>query len=456
MRTELKQKIAHAVPSRPLDVLRTDSGFVMFSILLIVGVLLVLGLFGSRNARIEMMIANNDLLGKKAQAVAEAGANHAIRVMIDDRNGYPYVASTHTAGSLAATGGTVKTYGGQSYLFVAFGGGPNDGYYLRGDPAGYVNASGDYEYTKLRSVGVVGQTERVIEVMLSGPTLTPQNSGFPGFFAIHSVSISSSYTDGYNSGTHPGCAPATGSAAGCTGCGDVGTNATTTLSGSTVVDGDFSTAASTIDQGGTVTGSRITGADAYTPPAVPTCGPPYSSGAGLNLTGSAKYLTGTNPPPCTGCQYTSDPTKQGQLTVNANSSIDPGTYCFSTVTLSGGKSLTVTGQTVINTTGKTDMSGGSISNTTCLPSNMVINSSVGGDNMVTVSGGTGAYMVLNAPRAGVVVSGGNSNLWGSIIGNNLTVTGGAHLHYDQALTPQSLVLSNADVVVHGRHEVRAQ
>jgi hypothetical protein len=111
-----------------------------------------------------------------------------------------------------------------------------------------------------------------------------------------------------------------------------------------------------------------------------------------------------------------------------NVTLAPGTYCFSSVTLSGNSTLTVSGATTINMTGQWDTSGGSVANTSNNPNNLVVNTSWSctGSSCIKITGGTGNYMKLNAPSADVVLSGG-STFNGSFIGRSVDISGGASI-----------------------------
>ena len=124
----------------------------------------------------------------------------------------------------------------------------------------------------------------------------------------------------------------------------------------------------------------------------------------------------------------------GDLNVSGNNTVTlaNGTYCFHNVTASGGSTLRVTGPVRISVTGTFNASGGSMVNTTNIPSNLQISSSYTGNNGVTLSGGSGAYLTVYAPGTGITVSGG-SPLFGALVGKTLTVSGNSMIHYDLAL-----------------------
>ena len=98
----------------------------------------------------------------------------------------------------------------------------------------------------------------------------------------------------------------------------------------------------------------------------------------------------------------------------------PGTYCFSSVTLSGGSTLQVNEAVRIyldikNSGDKSDFSGGSsggVVNTTGKAENLQI-FSMSSSQGITLSGGSQAYMAVYAPNSPITFSGG-SDLYGAV------------------------------------------
>jgi len=82
--------------------------------------------------------------------------------------------------------------------------------------------------------------------------------------------------------------------------------------------------------------------------------------------------------------------------------------------------------------GDITVSGSSFQNTGGTAANLTITGVGTTSNKATISGGGAFVGVLNAPNFGVTISGSGS-LNGAIIANTLTISGGASLHYDQAL-----------------------
>jgi hypothetical protein len=166
-----------------------QEGVALATVLLMTTAILSLGIFGSRSARIELQIARNDLLTKKALGVAEGGMSHAFSLIKNDvADGLDdELSSGGTGGGLTSLGSTT-TLDGNSYRFVAFGGsGTSDGYYVRAEDnydetTGSNNAADDTDSTiKIISRGRVSGAERRVDALIeiqTGPecALTSQGS----------------------------------------------------------------------------------------------------------------------------------------------------------------------------------------------------------------------------------------------------------------------------------------
>jgi PilX N-terminal len=195
------------------------------------------------------------------------------------------------------------------------------------------------------------------------------------------------------------------------------------LSSNAIVTGNVTTAGTVLNQG-TVSGT-ITQNSPSTPinyPPVNSCGPPYSLGIGM---------TGT---------YTYSPIT-GALKVSGGNTVTlaTGTYCFQSVTLSGGSTLQVNGPVALYLTGQGDFGGGGLVNSTLKPENLqILSSYTGASHGITIGGGTQVYALVYAPKTEVVVSG-NGNLYGAVVGDTVNSNGGAKIHYDEALGKSKLL-----------------
>jgi hypothetical protein len=130
-------------------------------------------------------------------------------------------------------------------------------------------------------------------------------------------------------------------------------------------------------------------------------------------------------------------TASATLTLAGGTVANPAIYNFNSITEAGQGALAVTGPVVINIAGVgqttvLDLSGGGFSNSTNIPSNMIIN--YGGTGAVSLKGGSGAYFELNAPIAALTLVG-NSTFYGSAVAQTINVQGAASFYWDQATIP---------------------
>jgi len=117
-----------------------------------------------------------------------------------------------------------------------------------------------------------------------------------------------------------------------------------------------------------------------------------------------------------------------------------GTYFFTDLSLGGGATLEVLGPCVVYVTGNLDLTGGGLVNGTGVPANFQVFAHPyvipAGHNpakaSVTVEGGGQVAAAIYAPYRDMVVTG-TGALFGSVVGQNITVNGDAYLHYDEAL-----------------------
>src|SRR5438876_4031828 len=202
--------------------------------------------------------------------------------------------------------------------------------------------------------------------------------------------------------------------------GSVATNGSVVMNGGpTLVKGDAA-AVGTVT-GGTVTGARTSGAAPF----------PHMSNLACPTGGYTPSLPqgrGISYDPATGVLRV---TAGGNLTLKA----PPTQYYFSQVVLTGNSTLTVNGgqHVDIYIEKSLDLSGGGIVNTAAQPTQLGIWAcGIPNATQWTLTGGSGAYFSLYAPSHPVVVTGGG-DLWGAVVGASFTASGGATLHYDEAL-----------------------
>ncbi len=151
-------------------------------------------------------------------------------------------------------------------------------------------------------------------------------------------------------------------------------------------------------------------------------------------------------PPTTGVSVNSNTTwtssSRGNISVTGKSTLtltggtvaNPAIYTFNSLTLSGNSTLAITGPMIINIAGVgqttvVDFTGGNLSNTTWIPSDLVIN--YGGSGNIVMSGGSGAYALIDAPNAALTFKGG-SKFYGQAIAATIDDSGGTDFYWDTA------------------------
>jgi hypothetical protein len=412
-------------PHGPRCAARQSGGVLVIVVLLLALIALPLTLSQGGYARTEMQIAHGDQLAAQALSIAEAGLNHTYALLKADGDGFDD--ELNGGGATGGTGGLLAGVGagadqtledGRNYRFVAFGGVATDGYYVRVDDnfddAGATDDPATDQDGKVWVTvrGRVAGAERVVKATVS--------HGAPvGVFGTASVVFSGNGSDSYTGGAYvPGAARHHG---------NLGSNGAVAVGAGAFVDGNVASgAAAMIAPGATVTGTVASPVAALAYPSSSACGP-YSSGAGI--TGTYWYSSAF-----------------GQLAVAAggNATLAPGTYCFSGIALTGGGTLTVTGPTVINLTGASDLSGGQIVNATSNAASLQIN--VGAATTLALpAAGTQGYAYVYAPAASVIVAGAGP-FYGAIVGATVTIAAGATIHVDESIA--------AGGALAGWHELR--
>ncbi|MGH9503954.1 MAG: DUF7305 domain-containing protein [Terriglobales bacterium] len=217
--------------------------------------------------------------------------------------------------------------------------------------------------------------------------------------------------------------------------GNVGSNGNVSLGGSsTSVNGSISTflpptvgscPASGVSKSGNPTYGSVVGLPSlYTPPIPPIPNP-------LPPQTSTTYKGVTLTPGSYG-----NVTMKGTVTLQGGTAGNPAVYTFNSLTLNGNADMEITGPVVINLAGQPnmssvlDMTGGGFGNSTYVPSNLVIN--YGGTGSMTITGGTSAYAVINAPNSAITLRGG-ANFYGQAIGKTIDDQGGTNFYWDASL-----------------------
>lgn len=121
-----------------------------------------------------------------------------------------------------------------------------------------------------------------------------------------------------------------------------------------------------------------------------------------------------------------------EFTLSGGDSVDlpPGTYYWSKLTLSGGSTINISGETTIYVTGDVSLSGGSVANHTLQPKNLQLFPM---GSKCTISGSSEFYGVVYAPTAKVERSG-SSDYYGMIVGKELVLSGSGGIHADESLS----------------------
>jgi hypothetical protein len=156
----------------------------------------------------------------------------------------------------------------------------------------------------------------------------------------------------------------------------------------------------------------------------------------------------TPPPPTSSATYKNvslapgsygNVTFQGTVTLAGGTVASPAVYTMNSLSFNGNANVVINGPVVINlagngTTNVLDMTGGSFSNTTNIPNDFRIN--YGGTGNMTVTGGSDAYAVINAPLAAVTMHGG-SNFYGQVLSETINDQGGTNFYWDAAVPGMS-------------------
>jgi hypothetical protein len=244
-------------------------------------------------------------------------------------------------------------------------------------------------------------------------TPTSTSCGGGALVSAGNLTISSGIVDSYNStsGAYGG--------ANVSANGDVSANGNIALSGSTSIQGD-ATAHGTVSGGSLDHGTVTAGGPAIVEPQVACPAGPYT--ASVPLPSGVTYNSAT-----------------GDLTLSGSAALvlpaPPTTYYFHNVTLSGSSSIAFTSYAQhidVYISAMLTLSGGGVMNTGADPTKLSIWGCGSNTSNWAISGGSSAYYYMYAPTHNLAISG-TSNFYGGFVGNNITVSGGSLIHYDQAL-----------------------
>jgi hypothetical protein len=137
----------------------------------------------------------------------------------------------------------------------------------------------------------------------------------------------------------------------------------------------------------------------------------------------------------------------GNVTTNGSSVVHlkAGTYIVNSVLMNGNSKIVVdSGPVVFKVAGvgqatPITITGQGLVNTTYRPTDLQF--IYGGTGEVKLAGGDSTAALVYAPRATSSISGG-ADLWGAIVVNKLTGTGGAAIHYDRRLSTSAVTAGN--------------
>lgn len=420
-----------------VDALGNERGAALFVVLLLTALLFSLGVFGTRSGQIELMIAGNDLLAKRALETADAGINHAVSLIRERGVGGANEAADGfddelgnggSGGALDALGSSA-IIGGEKYRFAAFGDRAGDGYFVRAID-NFDEAIGIDDPTKDRdrrivlvSRGRIGPAERVIHAVVErDPTFPCVLCGNLAFLVapLDVALIGALSTDSYDSRVAP-YDPGTAGAG-----GNIFSNGDISMASDPLgllpvnINGNVVAAREIVQVGAVnVTGNTTPFAPPIEFPSVQPCGPPFPPNQGITG-GSYDQLTG--------------------LLVNAGANdvieLAPGEYCFSSILMAGLSSLRVNGAVRIHLTAPSVILG--VVNTTNVAGNLRIFSSLVSPVPLpivpglAIAGGAQAAMAVYAPDS-IVTFAGLADFYGAVVGGMIPNAGIARLHYDAAL-----------------------
>lgn len=214
--------------------------------------------------------------------------------------------------------------------------------------------------------------------------------------------------------------------------GDVGTNSTAaggiTVGGSIFVDGQLAVGMDVDDPESLVTGydpAFITGgtsppSDTQDVVAQPTAFPMPAVEVPAGLTCSALTVGGNT--------TTTLPAGGGAACVGNE-------CCFTTLTVQGGGELTASTDVKVYMTDELTATGNTVVGVPSDPTRMLFLIASTGEATIegTITGSSQFYGALYAPDAAITITG-NADVFGSIIAEQINVTGSAAIHYDECLT----------------------
>ena len=402
--------------------LADERGSILLCGLMVVFVITLLGFALFDLGLVDHRLATGDRDKERAFYAAEAGLQRALLDLSDGDGTNDFATVRANPASLAEFAN--KVFSNTSYTVKAA---------TAGLPANQVRltATGCVPVGVCPG-GVVDQTVQAFAVLLNG---------FPGPLLGNNINFAGGgLTDSFNSNNGAYVAATANSR------GDILSNGTVRFDGTNLIKGSVRSTTDTkadpdvyissttsingyVQSGGQIqnkgTGNVTGGIIPNAPtspvpmPPVPACGPPYSSDAGI------APKDAYNP-------------AAGELKASKDVTLANGTYCFKSIKLSGGADLLVNGPVTIKVTGQVAMNG-TVQNSTQKAINLqLLSSFTGSNNGIVLSGGAQAYMAIYAPRTQISISGGG-DLYGALAADDIQASGGAKVHYDEALLINSVL-----------------
>jgi Flp pilus assembly protein TadG len=195
--------------------------------------------------------------------------------------------------------------------------------------------------------------------------------------------------------------------------GSIASNGTITLSGSTSIDGDAHPGI----------GHSVSGSSAVNGSVAPLVAPlSYPNG-------SAGSYAATNDNANLNSGYFNSATRDFNLGGNNFYTIPAGNYYVNNFATGAQATIWVSGQATIYVTGSINL-GGATFTASNLPKNLKI--VVIGAGTVKVNNNASLYADVYAPQSAVTLSG-TGDIYGSVLGNTISMTGTSGIHYDLSL-----------------------
>jgi Flp pilus assembly protein TadG len=213
---------------------------------------------------------------------------------------------------------------------------------------------------------------------------------------------------------------------GMSGNGNVGSNGNIYLGGSSTINGDAYIGPGKTVSGGSVTGSKTTLSSPLSFPNGDAS--PYGPSNNDNVNVPSWATPGSS----------------FKLGSNKTLSLPGGNYYFNNFTLDGGSDLSFTGPATIYCYGSFSMSGNT-STSGSKPGNLrlvMVPDPNNGDppGSVTVSSSAALYATVYAPQSNVSLSG-SGDIYGSVLGLTVIMTGSSGIYYDMALDSNNGTIS---------------